>query len=230
MPRPGPSAPDTAARARVAAAYGKLPISFEANQGQTDPRVDFLSRGSNYSLFLTSTAAVAVLRNGTAGGSSVLRMELVGANPKPPVEGQEALPGTSNYFIGNDPAQWHTEIPTFGRIKYGDVWPGIDLTYHGSQRQLEYDFIVAPHANPGAIRLGFKGARKIRVDRNGDLVLQLSGGEVRTHKPLVYQEIDGAKSIVTSGYVVTGRNKVGIRVGAYDPSVALVIDPTVVYS
>jgi hypothetical protein len=189
-PRPGPSAPDEAARARVNAAYGKLPISFEANRGQTDARVDFLSRGSNYSLFLTSTAAVAVLRKGTSGISSVLRMNLVGGNPRPPVEGQEALPGRSNYFIGNDPAHWHAGIPTFGRVTYGNIWPGIDLAYHGNQRQLEYDFIVAPRANPSAIRLGFAGARKMRVDRNGDLVLQLAGGELRTHKPVAYQEVD----------------------------------------
>jgi Beta-propeller repeat/FG-GAP-like repeat len=229
-PRPGSSALGEAARARVAGAYGKLPMSFEANHGQTDAQADFLSRGNNYSLFLTSTAAVAVLRNGTSGDSSVLRMTLWGANPRPPVEGQEALPGKSNYFIGNDPAQWHTEIPTFGRVKYGNVWPGIDLAYHGNRRQLEYDFIVAPHANPKAIKLRFAGARKMRVDRNGDLVLQLSGGELRTRKPLAYQEVDGVKSIVTAGYVVSSRDKVGIRLGAYDPALALVIDPTVLYS
>jgi hypothetical protein len=172
-PRPGSAVPDEAARTRVAASYGKLPMSFEANRGQTDAQVDFLSRGSNYSLFLTSTAAVAVLRKGTSGISSVLRMELLGGNPTPPVEGQEALAGKSNYFIGNDPAQWHADIPTFGRVKYGNVWPGIDLAYHGRERQLEYDFIVAPHASPNAIKLGFQGARKLRVDRNGDLVLRL---------------------------------------------------------
>jgi hypothetical protein len=229
-PRPGSSAPDEAAGARVNMAYGKLPISFEANHGQTDAQVDFLSRGSCYSLFLTSTAAVAVLRNGTSGGSSMLRMELVGGSPKAEVEGQEALPGKSNYFIGNDPTQWHTEIPTYGRVKYGNVWPGIDLAYHGNQRQLEYDFIVSPHANPNAIKLAFEGARRIRVDRNGDLVLQLSGGELRTRKPVLYQEADGVKSIVAAGYVIKSKNKVGIRVGAYDPSVALVIDPVVAYS
>jgi hypothetical protein len=229
-PRPGSPSPDEAARARVAAAYGKLPISFEANRGQTDARVDFLLRGSNYSLFLTSTAAVAVLRNGASGISSVLRMELVGGNPKPPVEGQEAPPGKSNYFIGYDPAQWHADIPTFGRVKYAGVWPGIDLAYHGRERQLEYDFIVAPHANPNTIRLGFKGARKLGVDCNGDLVLKLAGGELRTRRPVAYQEVDGVKSIVTAGYVIDSRNKVGIRVGIYDPSRALIIDPTVVYS
>ena len=229
-PLPGSSLPDEAVRARVSEAYGKLPISFEANQGQTDGRVDFLSRGSNYNLFLTPTAAVAVLRNRTSGGSSVLRMELVGGNPKPRGEGQEALLGKSNYFIGNDPTKWHTEIPTFGRVKYSNVWPGIDLAYHGNQRQLEYDFIVAPYANPDAVKLDFKGARKIRIDRNGDLVLQLAGGELRTRKPVVYQEVDGTKSMVNAGYVIKSKNKVSIRVGAYDPSVALVIDPTVVYS
>ncbi len=229
-PRPGPSAPDEAARARVNAAYGKLPISFEANRGQTDSRVDFLSRGSNYSLFLTSTEAVAVLRNGTSGDSSVLRMELVGGNPRPSVEGQEPRSGRSNYFIGNDPAQWHTGVPSFARVKYGDVWPGIDLVYHGSQRQLEYDFIVAPHADPEPIRLSFQGTREMRVDGNGDLVLQLSGGELRNRKPVAYQEIDGVKSIVSASYVIDSGNTVAFRLGAYDPAVALVIDPTVVYS
>jgi hypothetical protein len=230
MPRQGSPALAEAARARITGAYGNLPISFEANHGQTDAQVHFLSRGGNYSLFLTSTEAIAVLRSGTSAGSSVLRMTLVGGNPQPPVEGQEALPRKSNYFIGSDPAQWHADIPTFGRVKYANVRPGVDLAYHGNRRQLEYDFIVAPHANPSAIKLRFAGTRKMRVDRNGDLVLRLSGGELRTRKPLAYQEVAGVKSIVTAGYVVTSRNKVGIRLGAYDPALALVIDPTVAYS
>jgi Beta-propeller repeat len=115
-------------------------------------------------------------------------------------------------------------------VKYADVWPGIDLAYHGKERQLEYDFIVAPHANPSAIRLGFKGARKMRVDRHGDLVLRLAGGELRTHKPVAYQEVEGVKSIVTASYAIKAGNRVGFRLGAYDHAAALVIDPTVVYS
>src|SRR5260370_111684 len=157
-------------------------------------------------------------------------MELVCGNSLPPVEGLDALPWKTNYYIGNDPAQWHTDILTYGRVKYGNVWPGIDLAYHGKERQLEYDFIVAPHANPGIIKLGFKGARKLRFDRHGDLVLQLTGGELRTHKPVAYPEVDGVKSPVTASYVINSRNKVAFRLGAYDPSRALVIDPTVVYS
>ena len=206
-----------AAKPRVVAAYGKLPLSFEANQGQTDKQVKFLSRGRGYTLFLTPTEAVLSLRKGSAeseaqvprlvndpGGTgvspvasgsrftdpAVLRMKLLGANPEAPVKGLEELPGKSNYFIGNDPEKWRTNVSHYAKVKYEEVYPGIDLLYYGTdQRQLEYDFVVAPGADPKAIQLAVEGAEEIRVDGDGDLVVETEGGEVRFHKLVVYQPV-----------------------------------------
>jgi hypothetical protein len=158
--------PDQGTRARVSETYGKLPLSFEVNQGQADPQVKFLSRGHGYSLFLTPAEAVLTLRNDerrmmndelkTPNSSfsihhssfTTVRMKLIGANPQPPVAGLEELPGKVNYFIGNDPTKWRTNVPTYTKVKYEDVYPGVDLVYYGNQRQLEYDFVVAPGADP----------------------------------------------------------------------------------
>jgi hypothetical protein len=114
----------------------------------------------------------------------------MGTNPSPQVAGTDELAGKSNYFLGNDPARWRTNVPTYARVKYQGVYPGIDLVYHGTQRQLEYDFMVAPGANPQAIRLSFRGAQSVEIDAQGDLVLHTAAGEVREHRPVLYQEID----------------------------------------
>ncbi|MGD8944401.1 MAG: hypothetical protein PVJ37_14120, partial [Desulfobacterales bacterium] len=150
------------------AAYLNLPLSFEANQGQTDPQVAFLSRGSGYTLFLTDSEAVVALSK--SDSRSVLRMILLGASTGSKATGIGKLPGKSNYFIGNDPRKWHTHIPSYQKVKYPDVYPGVDLVYYGNQRQLEYDFIVAPGADPGRIKLKFDGAQRLHIDKNGDLV------------------------------------------------------------
>src|SRR5216683_1938879 len=147
--------------------YGKLPLSFEANQGQTDKQVKFLSRGHGYALFLTPIEAVLSLKAGsrqrtkrdsvlpvagepkdTASKAAVLRIRLEHANRDARVSGIDELAGKSNYFIGNDPAKWRHNIPTFGGVKYQQVYPGVDLVYYGNQRQLEYDFALAPNADP----------------------------------------------------------------------------------
>src|SRR5256712_9405656 len=171
-----PTEPPQATKPQVLAAYGKLPLSFEANQGQTEPQVKFLSRGRGYTLFLTSTEAVLALREGASArnvvdGSpaakrergqplqgTVLRMKLLGANPMSRVTGVEELRGRSNYFIGNDPAKWRANVPTYAKVEYRDVYPGVNLVYYGNQRQLEFDFIVAPGADPQRIRLGVEVA------------------------------------------------------------------------
>src|SRR5262249_49133778 len=125
--------------------------------------------------------------------SAVLRMKLAGANRMPQVIGLEELPGTSNYFAGRDSKRWRTNIPTYSKVKYGSVYPGVDLVYYGNQRQLEYDFVVAPGTDPKTIRLVFTGADNLTVDDRGDLSLETAGGRVRMHKPLIYQEVDGAR-------------------------------------
>src|SRR5579871_3915972 len=203
---------------KIAEAYGKLPLSFEANQGQTDAAVKFLSRGSGYTLFLTSDEAVfsvhadkakrSTLDRQPLGAQSeittseVVRMKLVKANPAAKVTGAEQLPGASNYFLGNDPAKWRSDVPTYAKVKYEGIYSGIDLVYYGNQRQLEYDFVVSPGADPHGIRLAMQGVKKISVNQEGDLLLAMQAGEIRWHKPVAYQEKSGARREIAADYVV----------------------------
>ena len=220
------------ASAQLSEAYGKLPLSFEENRGQVDGKVKFLSRGSGYSLFLTGTEAVLSLstKNSKKSENSVLRMKLVGVNPSPEVAGVEELPGKSNYFIGNDRAKWRTNVATYKKVKYSDVYPGIDLVYYGNQRQLEYDWIVAPGVEPEAIRFAVEGAGNITFDTKGDLVLAVSGGEVRMNKPVIYQEAGGVRHEIAGSYVSNSNQEIGFAIGDYDPALPLVIDPVMSYS
>src|SRR5258706_9365591 len=174
--------------ARLSESYGKLPLHFEANRGQTHKDVRFLARGPGYGLYLTADEAVLVLSKPAADTKRVaLRMSLVGAARKPLVSGIDELPGKANYFIGKDPSKWRRNVPTYAKVHYRDVYPGVDLVYYGNQRQLEYDFVVAPGADPKKIVLGFKGAHKLEIDAQGDLVLHAAGGDLRQHKPIIYQ-------------------------------------------
>ena len=156
-------------------------------------------------------------------------MQLVGSQPAVEVKGLDPLPGKANYFIGNDPKKWRTDVRTYGKVQYRDVYPGVDLVYHGSQQQLEYDFVVAPGADPTAIRIGFLGTEATRIDENGDLVMHIGGTDIHQRKPLIYQEIGGARRELAGGYVLKG-SQVGFEVAAYDASRSLVIDPVLVYS
>ena len=221
----------------VADAYGKLPLSFEVNRGQTESQVRFLSRGSGYTLFLTSREAVLRFSGGhIAEGQTqpvhpaVLRMAWSGANTSPEIAGVEELPGDSNYFIGHDPSQWRTNIPSYAKVKYHNVYPGVDLIYYGNQRQLEYDLVVAPGTTPRDIRLDLQGTDHLAVDAQGDVVVGLNGREVRLQKPLVYQETKGGRREIYGRYVIEGDHQVGFDVAAYDMSSPLVIDPVLVYS
>jgi uncharacterized repeat protein (TIGR01451 family) len=233
----------SAAHAQLVGQYGKLPMAFEANQGQTDPRVRFLARGSGYELFLTADEAVLALRAGGAidlrqnsseesprvRATSVLRMQLAGANLMPTFSSVEELTGRSNYFLGNDPKKWSTNVPTYRKVKYGNVYPGVDLVYYGSEGQLEYDFVVAPGGDPGRIALSFAGPQP-KVDTNGDLLLSMSGGDVRFRKPVMYQNVAGRKHLVDGHYALVAGNSVRFEVGNYDRKRALVIDPVLAYS
>jgi hypothetical protein len=240
-------------KVRLVNSYGRLPLSFEANRGQTDPQVKFVARGSGYTLFLTHRSeTVLALRKpapqrdplkpaafestpaapnpDAAEPPAIVRMKLVGANAKPRPEALDELPGKANYFIGNDPEKWRTNVPAYGKVRYRDVYPGVDLVYYGNQRKLEHDFIVAPGADPGAISLRLEGAKKVSLDSHGDLVLKTQNGEVRFQKPVVYQEVDGVRQELSGGYILKGKNRVGFEVAAYDVMKPLVIDPTLVYS
>ena len=250
IPAPSPIV-EAKASARLVANYGKLPLSFEANQGQTDAQVRFLSRGQGYSLFLTDREAVLALRKpGNREGASrgysmpggrprvnpdstktdVVRMQLAGVDPGLRVTGSEKLPGTANYLIGNDPAQWHNNVPTFSKVKYTAVYPGVDLIYYGNQQRLEYDFIVAPNADTKLIRLRFKGANKLKLDRRGDLEIIAKSGEIAFHKPVIYQKIAGRREPVEGRFTLQADDTVGFTVGDYNPALQLIIDPVLVYS
>ncbi len=231
-----------AARQAVSATALSLPMFFEPNQGQTAPQVKFLARGAGYGLFLTADEAVLQLQPPTAGprhsvpssqraSSSVIRMRLDGANSSARVFGASPLPGKSNYFIGNDPSKWRHDIPQFARVEYQAVYPGVDLVYYGDQGQLEYDFRLAPAADPNQIALSFQGAAA-RIDSgdSGDLVLSTANGDVRFHAPRVYQQDGNNQKTVAGSFRQIADNKIGFTVGAYDHNRELVIDPILTYS
>lgn len=153
-----------------------LPLSFEVNQGQADPAVKYLARGQGYTLFLTSDAAVLGLRGHAANSTAWVRLVLQGASPQPNARGDEPLPGKTNYFVGNDPSRWRTNIPNFARASFRQIYPGVDLVYYGRQGMLENDFELAPGTNPKTIRWRVEGAEQIHLDAAGNLVLTV--GEV----------------------------------------------------
>ena len=268
-------------RARLSSVYGQFPRRFEANQGQTNSQVKFLSRGQGYSLFLTDHEAVLLLRGRQPSVVSrqlpkaldvgqrlpwytrelsglleppklselqspnhrlsdsrqsaaeamipeaALRMKLVGANPSAKVMGLGELPGKSNYFIGNDPNSWRTNVPNYARVKYKGVYPGVDLIYYGNQQQLEYDFVVSPGGDPRTIQLRFDGVDKLYLDAQGDLLLHVTGGDVIEHVPSMYQVIKGGRRKVLGEFELKGNDQVGFRIASYDGSRPLVIDPLV---
>src|SRR5436190_9318034 len=210
---------------RSAAHLFQLPLTFELNQGQTDDRVDFLARGPNYNIFLTATEAVFALPRAPA-----MRMQLIGSVADPAVHGVDALPGKINYFHGKDVASWQTKVPTYQRVKYSAVYPGVDLVYYGQSQQLEYDFIVAPGADPNTIKLAFAGVEQTTIDAKGDLVLKTAGGPLAFQKPIIYQIDGGRRHTVEGGYAHRSPHQIGFRVGAYDRTRPLIIDPVLSYS
>ncbi len=163
--------------------------------------------------------------------SAVVRIALKGAAPSPQISGVDRLPGKSNYFIGNDPKKWHTDVPNYAKVELKDVYPGIDLIYHGSeQSQLEYDFRLAPDANPDAIRLSFEGGKKLAIDKRGNLVVNIGDQKLIEHAPVIYQESGGNRRMVAGGWRLHGAHEAGFRVASYDRSRPVVIDPVLVYS
>jgi len=221
-----PNSTDNSSVDKAKQSLAKLPMSFELNKGQTDPQVKFMARGSGYSAFLTEDGAVLSLK--ASKKSAVMRTHLVGANRNPKIVGEKPLPGKSNYLLGNDRSKWVTDIPTFAKIRYQDVYPGIDEIYQGDQGNLRYDFVVKPGASPSSIQLTFDGAENISV-KDGNLVLQMAGKGLVHKKPYTYQEIAGVRQEVASNFALKN-GRVTFEVPRYNTSEPLIIDPTVVFS
>lgn len=205
-----------------------LPLVFEPNQGQTTTPARYLSRGANHALYLGAQESVLMLRSKERAGE-VIRMRLEGADSHAKIQGERKLGGYSNYLTGNDRSQWRTNVPHFGKVKYTAVYPGIDLVYYGKEGLLEYDFVVAPGADPGRIRFRMEGARSIKLSPEGDLVLTLGNGETRHRKPIIYQDSTEGRRQIAGGYSIRG-NQVSFKLGEYDRTQPLVIDPVLSWS
>mgnify|MGYP001237917533 CR=1 FL=1 len=233
---------------RAHALFAGLPLFFEPNRGQgnlnaADSRAKFLSSGSGYSLFLGTEGAILSLlshdqpkkrgssASGVASASRVefLQMKLAGANPKANLTAVDPLPGKSNYFIGNDPAKWQSRVPHFARVRYENIYPGINLVFYGKQGQLEYDFQVAPGSDPSQAELEFNGAKKLELN-DGALVIRGERGSVQLNAPRVYQDINGEQRPVEGSFVLLGSNRAGFAIGTYDRSRELTIDPILTFS
>jgi hypothetical protein len=215
-----------------------LPLAFEPNVGQTEGPVDFLARGSEYTLYLSPDEAIWVSAAGPpAEGNepatestgpllNVLRMQLVGADATAPSSGTDPLPGTSNYFIGNDPSAWYTDIPQFAGVTFDDVYTGIDVHYRGHQETLEYDFVVDPGADPNQIVLQFGGVTSLELDSAGNLLLETQSGPVIHELPIAYQQGPGGQEAVDVSFVLLGDRRVRRHAIAGDRSgAALLVVP-----
>lgn len=230
-----PTPTSTRASSRIADSYRQLPLYFEQNEGQSDHEVAFFAHAPGYALFLTQQEAVFSLTRMVQGGgndgriSAVLRARLEGASSHATITGQGKLPGHSNYFLGSDPSQWHTDISQFASVRYDEIYPGIDLIYYGNHQQLEYDFVVRPGADPNVIQLSFQGADELRLDDSGNLILHTRAGELIQHRPVAYQIVNGQHQTVDGRFAVNGSH-VSFVMGDYDRHQPLVIDPTLSFS
>lgn len=205
-------------------------LGFEPNRGQADPEAAFVAREAGFAAELRAGGAALSWRAAGDAAPARLGLRFVGGRPPRAVIARGELPARSHYYVGNDPARWRSGIPQYARVEYADVYPGVSVVFHAEPGALRYDFIVAPGADAGAIVMDFEGARDLRVDETGDLVLATAAGEVRQHPPVIYQERRGRREPVDGGYVVRGPGRVGVLLAEYDRREALVIDPTLVYS
>ncbi|HEV2350698.1 MAG TPA: SBBP repeat-containing protein [Terriglobia bacterium] len=198
--------------------------------GDPKGRVDSRLGGNDRAMALAARHMTGASDHRPQTTDSVLRMKLTGANANACVAGISPLAGESNYFIGNDPARWVKHVPNYAQVRYEQVYPGVDQIYYGNQGALETDFVVSPASDPGRIRLNIQGAGKLAVNREGDLVVNVGGGEVRFQRPVAYQEVDGRRQAVGARYELAGKREVKFKLGQYDHRSTLVIDPVLIYS
>jgi len=225
---------DQTNRARISGRHGALPLSFITNDGQMDPAVRFQLKGAGHTIFFTPDEVIFRVtgrgEEGTVSASSVVRLRFAGANPSPRVEGLERLPGRANFFLGNDPDEWRTDVPTFGGVAYRELYPGVDLLYSGTNGRLKSEFRVAPGASPEMIRMSYRHVESMSLRGDGALVLETARGALIEEAPVVYQEIDGKRVEVEGRYRLLGEGRIGFALGRYDPAFPLVIDPTLIFS
>lgn len=237
--------------------YGQLPLYFEPNKGQIkNEEVKFSSRGQGYQMFLMPNGVTLALtqpikdaykRMSPKAGKielsrqktldkeinkqTIVEMQMLGSNQTAKFSGSDELESKSNYFIGNDPESWRTDVANYKRVRFDEVYSGINLEYYGDHRQLEYDFIVEPNADPSQIKLKYKGINKVSVSDKGELLLKTPLGEIKQKKPFVYQKDEnGEIKEISSSYIVKGK-EISFQLAEYDKNKQLIIDPVVlVYS
>lgn len=221
----------------------QLPLSFEENRGQTTDDVRFIARQRGYTLYLANGEARFEMKQKASGKAKTLRVKLANDVSKTRLEGLEPSGSKSNYFIGNDPREWRTDIPTFSQVAQRDVYPGIDAVFYGNQRQLEYDFKVAPQADPRQIELTFDGADQLALNEQGDLLIHLADHQMTMRKPMIYQQVNDQRHLIAGRFSISdtqsqipnsesqiSNHVVRFEVGDYDHNLPLVIDPVVDYS
>jgi hypothetical protein len=211
--------------------YGDLPIRFEANVGQASSGIEYVARGNGYTVALTEQAAILGLRPATASPPAArLRLSLLHARSQPRLRPERQQTSVSNYLVGNDPRKWHSNLANYAAVRYEQIYPGIDWVVYGNPRQLEYDFVVAPHSDPRQIALRLDGAQSVALADNGDLLVRVRDATLRQLKPVVYQSTDdGARRYIEGRYILTHQH-LTFSLGDYDRGRELIIDPTFVYS
>lgn len=202
----------------------EVPLAFEENRGQTSPAVRYVARTPGYQLFLSDREATVVF--GSGDGRRAVAVRPAGARATRPA-GEGELPGRAHYLIGSSD-RWRRNVPLYQSVRYPGIYDGIDLVFYGSGREIEHDYVVTPHADPGAIEFEISGGT-VRPTPEGDLVIG-NRDELRLRSPLAYQDVDGRRVTVASSYIVRPSGRIGIRLGAYDRGRTLVIDPVIAYS
>ncbi len=215
-------------------AYGKLPLSFIPNEGQTDKAVRYYAQGAGYGFFFTKEGAMLSFAEGKGGAkgrsSHALALDFLGADPHATLEARKRLSGKVNYLVGDDPAKWQQGLPTHGELLYEGLWPGIDMAVRGEGGKLKYEFHLKPGSSVEDVRLGYRGAEGLKVGARGQLLVQTPLGVLKDAAPETFQRIGGKRVAVESRSKLEGDGSYGFAVGAYDPRYPLVIDPGLDYS
>ena len=208
------------------------PLVFEQNLGQMDDRVKFLSRAKGYDLFLQDNGVIINLKSFSSGQNPQhpIEMKLAGANNNPKNYGQKILPGKTNYLVGNDKSKWRSNIPNYAKVKFEEVYNGIDVVFYGTEKTIEFDFLVSPGVAPENIKLEFEGPDKIKLDKKGNLVMSVGRESMAFQSPILYQEKNGEQIPIKGEFALLDKNQIGFTVGDYDPALPLVIDPVLIYS